>query len=211
MATIPVDLRYTRDHEWAKPDAVGYFRYFGTLAGPSGRGYYAFDAGSWRVYALAGDCWAVGGCRMGSPQHGWLAADLAAHPAACVLAVWHQPRFSSGPHGSSTATRPLLKLLYDAGAELVVNGHDHDYERFAPARPDGTADPAHGIRQIVAGTGGAPLYPFRKTLAPNSEVRDNEHKGVLQLTLDVDAYAWEFLPVKPGFTDSGSGACHGEP
>lgn len=200
------------NHDWAVPGAAGYFKYFGALAGPAGRGYYAFDAGTWRVYALSGDCWAVGGCQGGSAQYRWLKASLAAHPAACVLAVWHEPRFSSGPHGSTTAVRPLLKLLYAAGAEIVVNGHDHEYERFAPASPNGAADPVHGIRQFVVGTGGAPLYTFSTTPAPNSEVRNNTTRGVLKLTLGAGSYSWAFVPVAGNtFTDSGSGSCHGAP
>lgn len=198
------------NHDWGTPGAAGYFRYFGRLAGPPGRGYYAFSAGTWRVYALASDCWAVGGCKMGSAQYRWLQSDLASHPRRCVLAVWHAPRFSSGPHGNSSATRPLLKLLYDAGAEVVVNGHDHVYERFAPARPDGRADPAYGIRQFVVGTGGAPLYSFRKRLAPNSQVRDASTHGVLRLRLAPDGFSWKFLPVRGDkFTDEGAGDCHG--
>jgi acid phosphatase type 7 len=200
------------NHDWATAGAAGYFRYFGRLAGPPGRGYYKFDAGEWRVYALAGDCRAVGGCRDGSPQYRWLQRELAAHPRRCVLAVWHQPRFSSGVHGSSSATKPLLRLLFRAGAEVVVNGHDHLYERFAPARPDGTVDRVHGIRQFIVGTGGAPLYHFREPFAPNSRVRNASTHGVLRLTLKADRYAWEFIPV-PGktFTDDGSGRCHGRP
>lgn len=200
------------NHDWATPGAAGYFRYFGDRAGPPGRGYYAFSAGTWRVYALVSDCPAVGGCRTGSDQHRWLKAELGAHPQACVLAVWHQPRYSSGPHGTNSRTNDLLKLLYNAGAEVVINGHDHFYERFAKARPDGTADPAHGVRQFIVGTGGGPLYPLLKPFAPNSTVRNDSTHGVLRLTLEPDRYAWEFLPVQgETFTDDGAGACHGPP
>jgi len=200
------------NHDWVTPGARGYFRYFGDLAGPAGRGYYAFDAGAWRVYALTGDCSAVGGCRNGTPQNTWLKEDLASHPRDCVLAVWHQPRFSSGPHGTSTRTNALLKVLYGAGAEVVVNGHDHLYEMFAPARPDSTLDPEYGIRQFIAGTGGGPLYSFREPFAPNSRVRSSSAHGVLRLTLEADRYTWEFLPVAgTTFSDEGAGACHGSP
>lgn len=197
------------NHDWGTPGAAGYFGYFGSNAGPAGRGYYAFNAGTWRIYALTGDCWAVGGCKAGTPQYTWLEADLAAHPRACVMAAWHQPRFSSGPHGNSGAVVPLERLLYVNGAEIVVNGHDHHYERFGLARPNGNPDPARGIREFVVGTGGAPLYPFRTTLAPNSEVRNASTHGVLRLRLDAGAYAWKFLPVAgKTFTDEGSGTCH---
>jgi len=200
------------NHEWYTPGAEGYFRYFGALAGPAKRGYYAFDAGAWRVYALTSDCSSVGGCRNGTPQNTWLRKDLADHPRQCVLAVWHRPRFSSGTHGSSPRGNALLKVIYRAGGDVVVNGHDHIYERFAPARPDGSPDQDFGIRQFIVGTGGAPLYAIERPYAPNSRVRDATSHGVLRLTLEADRYAWEFLPV-PGDTlrDQGSGTCHGAP
>lgn len=200
------------NHDWYTTGARGYFRYFGDLAGPAGRGYYAFDAGAWRVYALASDCSDVGGCRKGSPQHTWLKQDLAAHPTDCVLAVWHQPRFSSGPHGDSKRPISLLQRLHRSGADVVVNGHDHIYERFAPARPDGTRDRAYGVRQFIVGTGGGPLYRVEQPYAPNSQVRDATSHGVLRLTLEADGYTWEFMPV-PGDTlrDAGSGTCHAPP
>jgi len=200
------------NHDWATTGADGYFRYFGDQTGPDGRGYYAFDAGSWRVYSLTSDCWAVDGCGRLSDQYAWLQADLESNPRDCVLGVWHHPRFSSGPHGSRRASRPLLKLLYRAGAEVVVNGHDHHYERFGLAGPDGEVDRAFGIRQFVVGTGGAGLYPFVQPLAPNSKVRNASSYGVLRLTLESDGYAWAFVPV-PGdtFTDDGQGSCHEPP
>ena len=200
------------NHDWATPKAAGYFRYFGRRAGPPGRGYYAFDVGVWRVYALAGDCGQVEGCRASSPQFRWLAADLAARPRRCVLAVWHQPRFSSGPHGTRKPTKPLFRLLYESGAEVIINGHDHGYERFGPATDEGEADASHGIRQIVVGTGGAPLYGHHQPFAPNSQVRNGSTHGVLKLRLAENGYAWRFIPVAGGsFTDSGSGTCHGRP
>lgn len=168
------------NHDWAVPGAAGYFKYFGALAGPAGRGYYAFDAGTWRVYALSGDCWAVGGCQGGSAQYRWLKASLAAHPAACVLAVWHEPRFSSGPHGSATAVRPLLKLLYAAGAEIVVNGHDHEYERFAPASPNGAADPVHGIRQFVVGHRWCAVVHLQHHACAQQRGPEQHHQGRAQ-------------------------------
>jgi hypothetical protein len=197
------------NHDHGTAGAAGYFSYFGAQAGPAGRGWYAYDAGTWRVYSLDSDCAFVGGCRGGSPQFEWLAADLAAHPKRCVLAYWHHPRHSSGPHGGSTVMGGILKRLYAAGADVVINGHDHDYERFAPATPDGLADPVTGIRQFVVGTGGASLYAVGPAIAPNSEVRDGSTYGVIRLTLGSDAYAWEFIPVEGGtFTDAGAGACH---
>lgn len=197
------------NHDWMTAGASAYFDYFGNRAGPKRRGYYAIDLGAWRIYALTGDCWKVGGCGSASPQVQWLKADLAANPQACVMAVWHEPRFSSGPHGDAMYVRPLLRALYKAGAELVVNGHDHLYERFAPATPDGVEDPVRGVRQFIVGTGGMVLYASEGTPDPHSEVRSSSTRGVLKLTLEADGYAWTFLPVSAGgFTDSGTGVCH---
>ena len=144
----------------------------------------------------------------GSTQEQWLRADLAAHPARCTLAYWHVPRFSSGTtHLSSTVPQPLWQALYDYGADVVLSGHEHNYERFAPQTPDGTADPARGIREFVVGTGGSGAYQLGPPIA-NSEVGSWNH-GVLKLTLRDRAYDWEFIPI-PGmtFTDSGSAPCH---
>jgi 3',5'-cyclic AMP phosphodiesterase CpdA len=200
------------NHDRVSDRGAAYFEYFGWRAGPPGRGYYTFTAGTWRVYALDTNCRAIGGCKEGSAEYRWLKADLAAHPSACVLAVWHHPRYSSGTHGSLTASRALLRLLYDAGAEIVVNGHDHVYERFAPMRPNGRRDLQFGIRMFVAGTGGAPLYGFPRGRLRNSRVRNATTHGVLRLTLRPGRYAWRFLPVPGGsFTDSGTGVCHDAP
>jgi hypothetical protein len=201
------------NHDYGTPGAAGYFRYFGQRAGPVGRGWYAFDHGTWRIYALDSDCELTGQCRRGTRQYRWLKGDLAKHPRRCVMAVLHHPAFSSGPHGNSKRTMPLLNLLYRAGAELVVNGHDHIYERFAPARPWGGRSQAHGMRQFIVGTGGAPLYGWKPEGRPaHSVVRQNEVHGVLRLDLRWDGYAWRFLPVAGArFDDTGTGTCHGAP
>jgi hypothetical protein len=182
-----------------------YYSYFGRLAGDSSVGYYSYDVAGWHIISLNSNV----AMAAGSPQEQWLRADLAAHPAACTLAYWHHPRFSSGTtHGSSTAVQPLWQALYDAHAEVVIAGHEHQYERFAPQRPDGTADPTNGIRQFVVGTGGAAFYPFGPAIA-NSEVRDNTTHGVIKLTLHPNGYDWEFVPVAGGtFRDAGTGSCH---
>src|SRR5207248_11597314 len=130
-----------------------------------------------------------GGCGVGSPQEKWLRADLAAHPAACTLAYWHQPLFSSGEHGANAQMRPIWQALYDAGADVVLGGHDHDYERFSPQTPAGVADNARGIREFIVGTGGKNHYAF-VTLQPNSEVRNSDTYGVLKLTLHANSYDW---------------------
>ncbi len=188
------------------PTAAGYFGYFGSQAGPSGRGYYRYDAGSWRVYALTSEC--VRGSRCYIRQYRWLRADLVNNPHQCVLAIWHRPRFSSGAeHGSSTRMAPVFDLLYRKGAEIVLTGHDHDYERFAPTDPDGVPA-ANGVRQWVVGTGGAPLYSFASTPLAASEVRNADTHGVLRLDLAPSGYYWQFIATQGSFTDSGSGACH---
>ncbi len=197
------------NHEFHSSGATYYFRYFGAAAGDPGRGYYSYDLGTWHIISLNSECQAVGGCAPGSPEERWLRGDLAAHPAACTLAYFHKPLFSSGSaHGDDPEMRPLWQALYQARADVVVSGHDHDYERFAPQTPDGVADPKTGIREFVVGTGGKNHRPFRAPHA-NSEVRDATSFGVLALTLRPGAYDWKFIP-EPGktFTDAGSGSCH---
>jgi hypothetical protein len=195
------------NHEYNTIGAAGYFAYFGARAGDPSRGYYAYDLGAWRIYVLNSNCAAIGGCGVGSPQERWLRADLARNARRCTLAYWHHPLFSSGLHGSQTSVRAFWDDLQAAGAELVVNGHDHDYERFAPQTPAGVAS-ATGIREFVVGTGGRSRYPFLAA-RPNSVVRDASAYGVLKLTLHATSYDWGFIPVAGrSFTDSGSGTCH---
>jgi hypothetical protein len=190
-------------------DAAGYLAYFRTRAGDVHQGWYSFDLGRWHLIALNGQCPPAGSCGPGSPQERWLRADLATHARdRCVLAYWHEPRFSSGRHGNDTRFATFWDDLYRAGAELVLNGHDHDYERFAPQAPDGRADPARGIREFVVGTGGANLRQFR-AVEPNSEVRGNSSLGVLLLELQPGGYRWRFAATSgASFSDSGSGTCH---
>jgi hypothetical protein len=197
------------NHEFHSSGATPYFDYFGAAAGDPKTGYYSYDLGKWHIIVLNSECVAVGGCEAGSPQEKWLRADLAAHPVACTLAYWHKPLFSSGgAHGNDLTLKPLFQALYDANADVVVNGHDHDYERFAPQDPEGAADPKRGIREFVAGTGGKNHRPFGEP-KPNSELRDATAFGVLKLTLKANSYDWQFIPeAGKSFTDSGSGTCH---
>lgn len=189
---------------------VERLNYFGAAAGPAGRGWYSYDAGAWHVVVLNSNCLIVS-CAAGGAQEQWLRADLAASTAHCTLAYWHHPRFNSGSHGSDVTVAPLWSALYHFGADVVLNGHDHVYERFAPQRPDATPDPAFGIRQFTVGTGGKEHYLFRSPL-PNSEVRNPDTFGVLTLTLRTDGYDWTFLPqAGRTFTDAGTGGCHGRP
>ncbi len=197
------------NHDYETSGAAGYFGYFGDAAGHPLEGWYSYDVGAWHVVVLNSICGAVGGCHAGSPQEAWLRADLAASQATCTLASWHNPRFSSGAtHGSDPTYDAFWRALYDAGADVVLAGHDHVYERFAPQDPDGRLDEARGIRQFTIGTGGRSLYGFDAWL-PTTEKRSNATFGVLKLTLGAGGYDWEFVPVEGGaFTDAGSGRCH---
>jgi hypothetical protein len=204
------------NHEYAEPTASGYFRYWGAQAGPAGKGFYSYDLGAWHVVVLNTNCAArnLGGCAAGSPQETWLKEDLAKHANACILAYGHHALFSSGifkSHAVHPELKPFWQDLYAAHADLVLAGHEHSYERFALQDPDGKADPQHGIREIVAGTGGR-SHDLLGFATPNSEVRDWGTYGVLKLTLDSGKYTWEFIPEegKP-FRDSGSGVCHNQP
>jgi hypothetical protein len=197
------------NHEFHAAGATPYFDYFGPAAGDPQNGYYSYELGTWHIVVLNSECADVGGCEAGSRQETWLRGDLAAHPAACTLAYWHKPLFSSGSaHGNDVSVKPLWHALYDANADVVVAGHDHNYERFAPQNADGMADPARGIREFVAGTGGKNQRPIG-AIVPNSEVRNADAFGVLKLTLRPNSYDWQFIP-EPGktFVDSGSGKCH---
>lgn len=197
------------NHDYATAGAAGYYGYFGAAAGDPSEGYYSYDLGAWHVVVLNSNCMPAGGCGAGSPQERWLRADLAAHPAACTLAYWHHPPFSSGPHGDDATVLPLVQALYEGDAELVLNGHDHTYERFAPVAPDGSRDAARGLRFFVVGTGGRSLYAFATPQRPTTEVRDDETYGALLLTLGPTGYRWSFERAAGGtFTDAGSGACH---
>jgi len=197
------------NHEFHAAGATPYFDYFGVAAGDARLGYYSYELGSWHIVALNSECADVGGCEAGSPQEKWLRQDLAAHPTACTLAYWHKPLFSSGgAHGNDLTVKPLWQVLYDANADVIIGGHDHDYERFAPQSPDGVADAARGIREFVVGTGGKNQRPFG-AIDANSESRSADTFGVLKLTLRSDGYDWLFVPqAGKTFTDSGSGKCH---
>lgn len=191
----------------ANAGAAGYFDYFGAAAGERGKGWYSFDLGAWHLIALNSNCSNAGGCGTTSPQGKWLAADLAAHANMCTLAYWHIPRFSSGGR-QATNSQSFWNQLYATHADVILNGHEHIYERFAPQTPTGVSDPVNGIREFVAGTGGSNLTSIT-TIAANSEVRNASTYGVLQLTLHSRSYDWKFIPeAGKTFTDSGSQACH---
>ena len=191
------------NHEHYTSGASGYYDYFGAAAGERGKGYYSYDVGEWHLIALNSSI-SMGAT---SEQVGWLKNDLAAHTNSCTLAYFHHPLFSSGAHGNQTQVRPLWEALYSAKADVVLNGHDHNYERFAPQDPSGELDTARGIREFVVGTGGASYRPF-DVIKPNSEARSTGAHGVLELTLRAGGYDWRFVPeAGKTFTDSGSAAC----
>ena len=197
------------NHEYLTGGAEGYFTYFGDRATPlepgcrkECKGYYSFDLGAWHIVALNSEI----DNNPGSEQDLWLRADLAAHPNVCTLAYWHKPRWSSGDHGSG-ASAPLFQAVYDYGVDVVLSGHDHDYERFAPQSPQGVLEYDRGVRQFVVGTGGDTHRGWESS-APNSEVKDPDTWGVLKLTLNPTSYDWEFIPIAgQTFTDSGSANC----
>jgi len=195
------------NHDHVTKDLAGYLGYFGTAAAPNGTSWYSYDLGTWHIVVLDSSCEEVGGCGPGSAQGTWLTADLAASKANCTLAIWHHPRFSSGFHGNDVEVAPFWQALHAAGADVIVNGHDHDYERFAPQDPAGDADAARGLREFVVGTGGAEPRDFAE-IRPNSVVRATGSYGVIRFELHPTGYAWMFTSTTGEFGDSGSGTCH---
>lgn len=195
------------NHEYESSGARHYYDYFGSAAGPRGQGWYSYELGAWHVVVLNSNCGEVGGCNEGSPQERWLRADLASHPSRCTVAYMHHPRFSSGRHGNTASMEPFWRALYDGGADLVLVGHDHHYERFAPQDPTGRADPERGLREFLVGTGGIFFYPLGSP-RPNSEYRNNDTWGVLELTLHPDRYDWRFVGAGRANSDRGSDRCH---
>jgi calcineurin-like phosphoesterase family protein len=220
------NLRASYDRSWGRFKSItrpalgnhegsgsGYFDYFngsGAVNGPAGErgnGYYSYDVGSWHLIALNSNCSRVS-CSAGSAQGQWLRADLAANPRSCTLAYWHHPRFSSGHDGDGTFMQDVWKTLYDSNADVVLVGHSHNYERFAPMNASGSLDRARGMREFVVGTGGA-FFTGVGSARPNSEVRQNNTYGVLKLTLNPASYDWRFVPeAGRTFTDAGSQPCH---
>ncbi len=195
------------NHEWKTPNAQGYKDYFGPSFLTNGGTWYSFDLGTWHIVSLDSQCIAIGGCGPGSPVYAWLQQDLANDDHECTLAYWHKPRYSSGiNHGSDTSSQPFWDVLQLEGAELVLNGHEHHYERFAPQTSLGAASET-GIRQFVVGTGGNCCYPFGAPIA-NSEVRITGTRGILELTLAESSYSWRFIAVGGAALDSGTGVCH---
>jgi len=188
--------------------ASGYFNYFGAAAGNPSQGYYSYDIGTWHLIAINSNCSSAGGCNSTSPQGQWLEADLAAHSNFCTLAYWHIPLFSSGGRANAN-TQSIWQTLYNHNADLILSGHDHIYERFAPQAPNGSLDTARGIREFIVGSGGA-NHTSLASIAANSEVRNVDTFGVLKLSLHPTSFDWQFVPeAGKTFTDSGTQNCHG--
>jgi len=196
------------NHDYTTANASGYFGYFGAAAGDPSKGYYSADYGAWHVIVVNSNCSAVGGCNTGSQQELWLRADLAAHSNRCTIALWHHPLWNVGVHGAANEMWPITKTLYEGGADVILTGHDHDYQRWTPMTHNGVPDAAHGLRAFVVGTGGIGFYNFTSE-DPHVEVRNNQTFGVLKLTLHAESYDWEFI-AQPNatFHDSGTGECH---
>jgi hypothetical protein len=192
------------NHEYNTPGASGYFGYFGTAAGDPAKGYYSYDVGDWHVVVLNSSI----AHEAGSAQITWLESDLTANTKTCTMAYWHHPRFSSGEHGNNSLMQSYWDVLYAHNADLILNGHDHHYERFAPQTPTGQLDTSRGIREFIVGTGGRALYGLG-TRKANSDVFNAATYGVMKLTLSAGSYSWQFLPIAgQSFTDSGTQSCH---
>ena len=189
-----------------------YYSYFGSSAGPAPYSSYSWDLSGWHMIAVNNYCSDshVGGCGVGSSAYEWLKGDLAAHPNKCTLVYWHQPYWTSGSsHAPYTAVKDMMQLMYNSGVDVLLQAHNHQYERFAPQDPTGRRDDARGIQAFVVGTGGRSFYGFNSTPAANSLVRNNTTFGVLKMNLATDGWAWKFMPVAgQTFTDSGSASCH---
>ncbi len=195
------------NHEYGTSNASGYFTYFGSAAGDPTKGYYSYDIGTWHVVTLNSNCTIVA-CTAGSAQEQWLRSDLSAHPAACTVAVTHHARWSSGHDGDNVFLQPIWQAMIDGGVDVMLSGHSHNYERFAPQNAGGGLDNTNGIRQFVVGTGGA-FFTGVGSAHPNSQVRNNDTFGILKMTLRPTGYDWQFIRAAGGsFTDSGSTACH---
>lgn len=198
------------NHEYHTPGASGYFDYFGSRAGERDKGYYSFNLGTWHIIALntgSNDKCKPLSCDQGSAQEKWLQQDLAKNTSSCTLAFWHRPLFTSGLHRGAVETKAFWGDLYQAKADLILNGHSHQYERFLPQDPDGNANPERGIIQFVVGTGGKNLKGFWRN-KQNSVVRNSSSYGVLKLDLRDKSYVWDFISEDGRVLDSGSGLCH---
>ena len=197
------------NHDYDGGSGAPYFAYFGQRAGPSGRGYYSYDFGGWHVISLNSELYFDGGTPSeAKQQEDWLRQDLTDHKSLCTMAYFHRPLFSSGMHGGTQDVRPLWNIMYDAGVDVVLNGHEHHYERFMPQTPAGIADTKRGIEQIIVGTGGGDLRGVRPSVAGNSVFEVHGYWGVLKLTVGAGEYRSAFIGTDGRVWDTGAGKCH---
>jgi acid phosphatase type 7 len=190
------------NHDYGVTDALDYFGYFGQAAGVGKAGYYSKSVNGWLIVSLNSNIDSTAT----STQYKWLTDTLSTNKDACVMAVWHHPIFSSSTRGGTPKMREMFDLLASKNADLVLQGHEHQFERFQPALGDGTVDASKGIVSMVVGTGGAALYDFVATNHPASQTRIKEH-GVLQLDLSSRSVAWKFVNLSQKFLDSGTLTC----
>jgi calcineurin-like phosphoesterase family protein len=197
------------NHDYDSGSGAPYFAYFGARAGPAGKGYYSYDFGGWHFISLNSELYVGAGTPADvTAQEDWLRRDLMNHQALCTIAYWHRPLFSSGTYGATSEVQRLWRILFDGGADLVLNGHEHDYERFLPQTPDGVVDSVKGVTQIIAGTGGGELRKMREPFARNSMSQIHGHFGVLKLTLGSGEYRRAFIDTNGRAWDPGAGKCH---
>jgi hypothetical protein len=196
------------NHDYQTRRGEAYYRYFGAKAGPKFKGYYSFDIADWHLIALNSETVYFGTEQEKQDQERWLSQDLKSSKKLCTIAYFHRPYFSSGVHGQAAAMRRIWDILYANNADLVLNGHDHHYERFLPQTPSGMPDSVRGIAEIVVGTGGGPLTGIRTNLMRNSVAHIQGHWGVLVLNLGKDAYQSEFLETDGRVWDPSRGRCH---
>lgn len=207
------------NHEYQSRDAAGYYRYFGAAAGTAGKGFYHYDLAGWDVFSLNSEVLqkAAGATlgtyqRLAKEQESWLTERLNGRSTDCTIAYWHHPRWNSGPYGNNIRMDSLWRMLYSSGAEIVITGHEHLYERFKPLGPDTTVNEAYGITEFVVGTGGADLRAFKSGLNPGiSEKRIHDKYGVLVLALEADRARWRFIATTGETVDEGTVDCHGRP
>jgi acid phosphatase type 7 len=197
------------NHDYDTGTGAPYFTYFGNRAGPPGKGYYSYDVGNWHAVSLNSELYFKGGdSAQAKAQEDWLRRDLAAHPALCTFAYFHRPLFSSGTYGATPESQSLWRILYENGVDLVLNGHEHHYERFLPQTPLGVPDSTRGIEEIIAGTGGGELRKLRSPLARNSVFQIHGHFGVLKLMLGPREYSHAFVDTSGRVWDPGARKCH---
>jgi len=203
------------NHDYQSARAAPSYRYFGDRIGPAGKGYYSYDIGDWHVIVLNSELAVDGAAEEKIAQTEWLQQDLADHERRCTMAYFHKPLFSSSYRQGVVEMRAIWSILYDAGADLILSGHDHHYERFGPQSPTGVADTVRGIEQILVGTGGATLRGFRsrfgirsRDLEGNSLVQIQGHFGVLLLTLGDTGYRSAFLDTEGRVWDRSGRECH---